>query len=230
MRSDRPGPVLIDLPFDVQMAEIEFDAETYEPLPVSKPRATRGADRQGAGDAAGGRASADRRGRRESSTPTPATCWSSSPKLTGVPVIPTLMGWGAIPDDHPLMVGHGWAADRHRYGNATMLASDFVFGIGNRWANRHTGGRRLHQGAQVRAHRHRADPDRPRVHARFRHRLGRQGGARSLRRSRARAKASGGLRDRSGLGRANAASASARCCAARISRRRRSSRSASTRR
>ena len=26
-----------------------------------------------------------------------------------------------------------------RYGNATMLASDFVFGIGNRWANRHTG-------------------------------------------------------------------------------------------
>jgi tartronate-semialdehyde synthase len=27
----------------------------------------------------------------------------------------------------------------HRYGNATMLASDFVMGIGNRWANRHTG-------------------------------------------------------------------------------------------
>ncbi|MDE2065180.1 MAG: glyoxylate carboligase, partial [Bradyrhizobium sp.] len=27
----------------------------------------------------------------------------------------------------------------HRYGNATMLQSDFVLGIGNRWANRHTG-------------------------------------------------------------------------------------------
>jgi len=27
----------------------------------------------------------------------------------------------------------------HRYGNATMLASDFALGIGNRWANRHTG-------------------------------------------------------------------------------------------
>ena len=52
MRSGRPGPVLIDLPFDVQMAEIEFDIETYEPLPVYKPKATRGADRQGAGDAA----------------------------------------------------------------------------------------------------------------------------------------------------------------------------------
>ena len=41
MRSGRPGPVLIDLPFDVQMAEIEFDIETYEPLPVYKPCATR---------------------------------------------------------------------------------------------------------------------------------------------------------------------------------------------
>src|SRR5918912_1023720 len=29
MRSGRPGPVLIDLPFDVQLAEIEFDPETY---------------------------------------------------------------------------------------------------------------------------------------------------------------------------------------------------------
>ncbi len=41
MRSARPGPVLIDLPFDVQMAEIEFDDETYAPLPVYKPGASR---------------------------------------------------------------------------------------------------------------------------------------------------------------------------------------------
>ena len=27
----------------------------------------------------------------------------------------------------------------HRYGNASMLKSDVVLGIGNRWANRHTG-------------------------------------------------------------------------------------------
>src|SRR5712672_4433773 len=41
MRSGRPGPVLIDMPIDVQMAEIEFDIDTYEPLPVYKPHATR---------------------------------------------------------------------------------------------------------------------------------------------------------------------------------------------
>jgi tartronate-semialdehyde synthase len=32
MRSSRPGPVLIDLPIDVQMTEIKFDPNTYEPL------------------------------------------------------------------------------------------------------------------------------------------------------------------------------------------------------
>ena len=49
------------------------------------------------------------------------------------------MGWGAIPDDHPLMAGMVGLQTSHRYGNATMLESDFVLGIGNRWANRHTG-------------------------------------------------------------------------------------------
>ena len=61
-------------------------------------------------------------------------------ELTGVPVVPTLMGWGTIPDDHPLKAGMVGLQTSHRYGNATMLESDFVLGIGNRWANRHTGG------------------------------------------------------------------------------------------
>src|SRR3546814_338380 len=41
MRSGRPGPLLTDLPLDLQLAEIEFDDETYEPLPVYKPAASR---------------------------------------------------------------------------------------------------------------------------------------------------------------------------------------------
>ena len=60
-------------------------------------------------------------------------------ELTGVPVIPTLMGWGVIPDDHDLMAGMVGLQTSHRYGNATFLEFDFVLGIGNRWANRHTG-------------------------------------------------------------------------------------------
>ena len=41
MRSGRPGPVLLDLPIDVQLAEIEFDIDSYQPLPVARPAATR---------------------------------------------------------------------------------------------------------------------------------------------------------------------------------------------
>ncbi len=139
MRSGRPGPVLIDLPFDVQMAEIEFDIDTYEPLPVYKPAASRkqidkALDMLMAAEkplivAGGGIINADA-----------SDLLVEFAELTGVPVIPTLMGWGTIPDDHPLMAGMCGLQTSHRYGNATMLASDFVLGIGNRWANRHTGG------------------------------------------------------------------------------------------
>ena len=138
MRSGRPGPVLIDLPFDVQMAEIEFDPDTYEPLPVYKPAASRkqiekALDMLAASTkplivAGGGIINANA-----------SDLLVELAELTGVPVIPTLMGWGTIPDDHPLMAGMVGLQTSHRYGNATMLASDFVLGIGNRWANRHTG-------------------------------------------------------------------------------------------
>jgi len=138
MRSGRPGPVLIDLPIDVQMAEIEFDEDSYAPLQPSKPSATRkqaehaiemlnDADRPLI-IAGGGIINADA-----------SELLVEFAEITCVPVIPTLMGWGTIPDDHPLMAGMVGLQTSHRYGNATYLMSDFVFGIGNRWANRHTG-------------------------------------------------------------------------------------------
>ncbi|WP_027478132.1 glyoxylate carboligase [Curvibacter gracilis] len=138
MRSGRPGPVLIDLPIDVQLAEIDFDPATYAPLPAWKPQATRAqvehalqllsqADRPLL-VAGGGIINADACG-----------LLVELAELLQLPVIPTLMGWGSIPDDHPLMVGMCGLQTSHRYGNANLLASDFVLGIGNRWANRHTG-------------------------------------------------------------------------------------------
>jgi tartronate-semialdehyde synthase len=138
MRSGRPGPVLIDLPIDVQLAEIEFDDDTYEPLPVYRPTATRpqidkalamlNAAARPLIVAGGGIINADA-----------SELLVAFSEITGVPVIPTLMGWGTIPDDHPLMAGMCGLQTSHRYGNATLLESDFVLGIGNRWANRHTG-------------------------------------------------------------------------------------------
>jgi tartronate-semialdehyde synthase len=62
------------------------------------------------------------------------------------------MGWGAIPDDHPLMAGMAGLQTSHRYGNATLLESDLVLGIGNRWANRHTGGLDVYRAGRTFVH------------------------------------------------------------------------------
>ncbi|MGJ5752506.1 tartronate-semialdehyde synthase [Streptomyces puniciscabiei] len=138
MRSGRPGPVLIDLPIDVQLTEIEFDPETYEPLPVYKPAATRAQiekaitflleSQRPVIVAGGGILGADA-----------ADLLVEFAELTQTPVIPTLMGWGVLADDHELNAGMVGVQTSHRYGNANFLESDFVLGIGNRWANRHTG-------------------------------------------------------------------------------------------
>ncbi len=138
MRSGRPGPVLIDLPIDVQLAEIEFDIESYEPLEAYKPKASRAQVEKAIAMlnaaerplivAGGGIINADA-----------SDLLVEFAEITGVPVIPTLMGWGIIPDDHKLMAGMVGLQTSHRYGNSTFLKSDFALGIGNRWANRHTG-------------------------------------------------------------------------------------------
>jgi len=151
MRSGRPGPVLLDLPFDVQMAEIEFDIETYEPLEILKPVMTRAQadktlDMLAAAErpvivAGGGIVNAEA-----------SALLVELAELLDVPVIPTLMGWGAIPDDHRLMAGMVGLQTSHRYGNATFLASDFVLGIGNRWANRHTGGLEVYRAGRTFVH------------------------------------------------------------------------------
>jgi tartronate-semialdehyde synthase len=138
MRTGRPGPVLVDLPIDVQLTEIEFDPDLYEPLPVHKPAATRkqivralellNESERPLLVAGGGIINADASG-----------LLVEFAELTGVPVVPTLMGWGIIADDHELNAGMVGLQTSHRYGNANFLESDFVLGIGNRWANRHTG-------------------------------------------------------------------------------------------
>ncbi|MEU5414819.1 glyoxylate carboligase [Streptomyces clavifer] len=138
MRTGRPGPVLIDLPIDVQLTEIEFDPELYEPLPVHKPAATRkqieravemlNASERPLLVAGGGIINANA-----------CELLVEFAELTGVPVVPTLMGWGILADDHELNAGMVGLQTSHRYGNANFLESDFVLGIGNRWANRHTG-------------------------------------------------------------------------------------------
>jgi tartronate-semialdehyde synthase len=139
MRSARPGPVLLDLPINVQMAQIEFDINAYEPLVPDKPAATRAqaekvldllvASKHPMIIAGGGVINSNA-----------SQQLVELAELLNVPVSPTLMGWGSIPDDHRLQSGMVGIQTHTRYGNVSFLASDFVLGLGNRWANRHTGG------------------------------------------------------------------------------------------
>src|SRR5215510_2503090 len=126
MRSGGPGPVLIDLPLDVQKELVEYNPWFDAPLEAFKPRAPR-RQIEAALDllaeakrplivAGGGVINADA-----------CDLLVELAELTHTPVVPTLMAG---------MVG---LQTQHRYGNATFLKSDFVLGVGNRWANRHTG-------------------------------------------------------------------------------------------
>jgi len=146
-REGRPGPVLVDLPLDVQRSplEVDFDPRRDGPLPFERPAPGPGAIRE----ALAMILAAER----------PILMPGGGVILAGaseelvelaeylqVPVSPTYMGKGAIPEDHPLYMGTVGIQTSQRYANALFLESDLVVGIGNRWAERHTGDLDVYRG------------------------------------------------------------------------------------
>lgn len=135
--SGRPGPVLIDIPKDIQQAEIEFarwpragstDTPRAAPAPAinaalraieaaARPVLYLGGGVVHAGGAALVRALAER---------------------ADIPAVMTLMALGALPHDHPLSLGmlgmHGTVAANH-----ALQDSDLVIAIGARFDDRATG-------------------------------------------------------------------------------------------
>lgn len=170
MRSGRPGPVLIDLPIDVQLAEIDFDPHTYQPLPVYKPAASRAQvekalDMLAAADrplivAGGGIVNADA-----------AELLVQLAELLEVPVVPTLMGWGR---SLTITVSRrAWPACRRpivmampRCWPPTLCSASVTAGRTGTLGTRH-----IYQGPNVRPRRHRANPDRPCLYPALRDRL-----------------------------------------------------------
>jgi tartronate-semialdehyde synthase len=146
-REGRPGPILIDLPLDVQNsgAEVDFDPRRGGPLDFEKPAPRPGAIRQAIEmilDA-----------ERPVLMPGGGTIITDASEelvelaeYLQVPVSPTYMGKGAIPEDHPLYMGIVGLQTQQRYANALFLESDLVVGIGNRWGDRHTGDLDVYRG------------------------------------------------------------------------------------
>jgi acetolactate synthase-1/2/3 large subunit len=138
-RTGRPGPVLIDLPKDVQVATADFvypdsvELRGYKPTYSGNVRQVEKASRMilaarkpvlyVGGGAAGSNAAADLLGFAE---------------MIRTPVTTTLMGMSAFPKRHPLSLGmlgmHGTY-----YANMAVTNSDLLIAIGARFDDRVTG-------------------------------------------------------------------------------------------
>lgn len=135
----RPGPVLVDVPRDVQQQEIEYRWPEKVTLPGFKPvqkghpgqikkaaEALMGAERPlilAGGGAISGNASKELK---------------DLATALHIPVITTLMGKGAFPERDPLFLGqpgmHGT-----KYGNHAIMQADWILSVGMRFDDRVVG-------------------------------------------------------------------------------------------
>ena len=139
MRSGRPGPVLVDLPVDVQLAEIEFDIDAYEPLVAVQAAMTRKQAEKALAMLNAGGAAADRRRRRhhQCRRVRSADRVRRDHRRSGHP---DADGLGHDPRRPSADGRHVRAADLAPLRQRDHARSPTsCFGIGNRWANRHTG-------------------------------------------------------------------------------------------
>jgi tartronate-semialdehyde synthase len=149
----RPGPVLIDLPLDVQTSglQVDFDPARGGPLHFERPEPRPGAIRR----AVEMLLEAERPVLMPGGGVIIADAADELVELAEylqVPVSPTYMGKGAIPEDHPLFMGIVGLQTQQRFANALFLESDLVVGIGNRWAERHTGDLDVYRGSRKFVH------------------------------------------------------------------------------
>ncbi|MCY4527308.1 MAG: biosynthetic-type acetolactate synthase large subunit [Anaerolineaceae bacterium] len=139
-RSGRPGPVLVDIPKDIQTASTEFVYPEGEiVLPGYQPRTTANEDEL---DAA---ARLINEAQRPIILAGHGILMSGAMdellhlvERAGVPVALTLLGKGALPENHPLSLGmmgmHGTATSNH-----SIQQADLLIALGMRFDDRVTG-------------------------------------------------------------------------------------------
>ena len=144
-REGKPGPVLIDLPLDIQTADIPFEVDHYQPAPL----------KQMAPDACVIRMAVDLLVQAKNPIIIMgggvilARAEEACIKLAEVihaPIITTYMAKGGVPLEHPLNVDHAGIQVGTPLGNHYLLGSDVVLGIGCRFTDRHTGDVKVYAG------------------------------------------------------------------------------------
>jgi tartronate-semialdehyde synthase len=137
-RSGRPGPVLVDLPLDVQMAEVDYHPENDHPLPWSNPVPDPAAIAKAMDLIAASQAPILILGGGVIISGATEEFRALAEQLE-IPFIMTYMGKGGLPHDHPLNAGHAGIQVGQPIGNRYFLESDLVIGVGCRFTDRHTG-------------------------------------------------------------------------------------------
>jgi tartronate-semialdehyde synthase len=144
-REGKPGPVLFDIPIDVQNTDIDFDPAAYTPLTYETPEASK--------------EDVDKALEMIKAAKRPIILMGGGVLLSGAvkeciefaeiigsPVITTYMAKGCIPAEHPLNAGHCGIQVGQPIGNKVFLESDLVLGIGCRFTDRHTGNISVYRG------------------------------------------------------------------------------------
>lgn len=145
MREGRPGPVLIDLPLDVQQAEIAFDIDRYQPIAVEKPTASDEIIAKAVSLFSKAKAPVIIMGGGVTLSESEGKVIALAEALN-VPIIQTYMAKGGVPLNHPLNAGHVGIQVGQPLGNRVFLDSDLVLGIGCRFTDRHTGSLKVYRG------------------------------------------------------------------------------------
>ena len=135
----RPGPVLIDIPRDVQLEEVDFDG--YPALPEPELEPLTAATQEQVIKAARLINQAERPVLIAGHGILTSHAWDELKTLaetTGIPVINTLLGLSSFPRNHPLSLGmlgmHGMY-----WSNLVVDQADLVVGLGMRFDDRVTG-------------------------------------------------------------------------------------------
>lgn len=134
-RAGRPGPVLIDIPRDVLIEEVEFDGYTpsldrqrVRPDAATVQRAAQAL--HGARHpviVCGGGAAASHAG----------TTIAALAEALSAPILTSLAGRGVVPEDHPLMAG-GLGTHRNDVARRELGAADVVLSLGARFEEMET--------------------------------------------------------------------------------------------
>ncbi|QKI82342.1 biosynthetic-type acetolactate synthase large subunit [Kroppenstedtia eburnea] len=134
----RKGPVLIDLPQDVQKVEIEVDLDAFTSVPEKLPEATD----QDIAQVVDLLKRAKKPVLLSGGGVNLANATEELKQLAEtlqIPVVTALMGIDTFPNDHPLFAGRMGTMLNTPYGNKTILESDLIINLGGRFGDRSTG-------------------------------------------------------------------------------------------